>query len=119
MLWFPDSTPLPHKAGMDVPAPEDLLAPLGDGAKARRRAGGLFRLWLGLAQMAGATIALLLLWGTGLSAGTITAFVLTTMLTLWSRLSFPRARKQGAALMPSRASSGTLAGRWRSPPPSC
>jgi hypothetical protein len=54
----------------------------------RARLAGLFRLWLGMAQMAGATLGMLLLWKTGLSAGTITAFSLTTALTVLSRVLF-------------------------------
>ncbi len=52
----------------------------------RGRGIAIFRLWLGLAQMAGAAMTALLLWDTGLSSLTITAFVLTTALTVLSRL---------------------------------
>lgn len=50
----------------------------------RRHLSGLFRLWLGLAQMGGAAIAVTLFWETGLSGLTIAATILTTVLTFVS-----------------------------------
>lgn len=50
----------------------------------RARLRGVFRLWLGLAQMAGATVSFALLYMSGLTAETIAAALMTTALTLLS-----------------------------------
>ena len=90
MLWFPDSMPPPDVAEADVPAPEDPLEGLTDPKE--RKLAGLLRLWFGLAQMAGATITVVLLWQTGVSSATVMGFVLTTALTVLTRVSFRRHR---------------------------
>ena len=63
------------------------------GVEPHARGHGIFLLWLGLAQMAGATITALLLWDTGLSPLTVAAFVLTTALTVLSRVLYRGRRK--------------------------
>lgn len=78
--------PLTNVVEMDEPAPKGPLEALTEKEERKRGLAGFFRLWLGLAQMAGATIAALLLWDTGLSSATVTTLVLTTALTLLSRV---------------------------------
>ena len=67
----------------------------------RKRLAGLFRVWLGLAQMAAATIAALLLGGTGLSSATISAVLLTTALPVLSALVREGSRRCQAAMVAS------------------
>jgi hypothetical protein len=52
----------------------------------------LFRVWMGLAQMAGATISLVLLVRTGLNGTSLAAAGLTTFLSLLSRVLFKKQR---------------------------